>query len=76
MKKILRTLIVFIFISCFINIAKAETQLEQNVDSNELFEEVVLSTPQIQDDDAEETLFVLSDFVLLRYHPNKSTENT
>ena len=55
MKKILRTLIVFIFISCFINIAKAETQIAQNIDSNELFEEVVLSTPQIQEEDAEET---------------------
>ena len=55
MKRLLHALLVFAVITGFINTADAETQIAENIDNNELYEEVVLSTPQEQENEENNT---------------------
>jgi len=53
MIKILRTLCIVTFLFMFVQGVKAEEKIAQIIDSNELFESVVLTTPQLEEEENE-----------------------
>ena len=54
MKRILHALLALSILICYTCNAEAKTHKVEQPDSNELFEEVVLSTPQVENEDSEE----------------------